>query len=188
MDNIKEVFGFIDGYELKTVGSHKVKKEKLFDDIKKKDKDIIDECKKALEKSGRIYTYEKDKLIKAIYVFEEDKKKEKILRNTKTIYCKEINDELKEKFDNRLKTSFEEELLQLEYDKIYLNDTVIQIDPKKSKKEVYAALAGGFFIGLVLGWIIFDDIAFGIIWGLLFGGAFSGLDVVVSKKRGRKNK
>ena len=64
----------------------------------------------------------------------------------------------------------------------------IQIDPKKSKKEVYAALAGGFFIGLVLGWIIFDDIAFGIIWGLLFGGAFSGLDVVVSKKRGRKNK
>ena len=45
MGSIKEALGFIDGYELKTVGGHKVKKEKLFDDIKKKDKTIIDECK-----------------------------------------------------------------------------------------------------------------------------------------------
>ena len=43
MENIKEAFGIIDGYELKTLGKLRVKKEELFEDIQKVDSKIIEE-------------------------------------------------------------------------------------------------------------------------------------------------
>ena len=72
MGNIKEAFGIIDGYEMNLVGKLRLKKEDLFEEIKKKDKDIIEKCKKVLENGGNIYSYEKDKKIKALYVFEKE--------------------------------------------------------------------------------------------------------------------
>lgn len=187
MGKIKEAFGIIDGYQMGLIGKSKLKKEELFEEIKKLDENIIEECSKVMEGAGRVVTYEKDKSIKAIYLFEvEEKDKEKILKNTKTIYTDEISDELKERLDNRLVEEFKDMLLELQYRKIYLNDNVIQIDPKKSKKEIYKALFGGAAFGFIIGWICFDDVGLGFLWAVVFAGAFSGLDVVVSKKRGRK--
>ena len=188
MESIKEEFGIIDGYELSSIGIIRIKKEELFEEIVKQDKNIIEECKKLLDENGRIYTYEKDKRIKAIYLFEDQRKEEKVLSNVKTIYTKEITDELKEKFNKRLLEDFNDELLSLEYDKVFVNDEVIQIDPKKSKGDITMALAGGAILGFALGWMIFDDIVFGFLWAVIFSGSFSGLETVVSKKRGRKRK
>lgn len=75
-----------------------------------------------------------------------------------------------------------------EYDKITLKDKVVENSPKKSKKERNIALACGFLIGFIFGWIVFDDIVFGILYAVILGPLFSGLDVVVTNKRGRKKK
>lgn len=189
MGKLKEAFGIIDGYEMKAISKSRLKKEELFEEIKELDKDIIEECRKVLENNGRIATYEKDKKIKAMYIFEEEKKDdEKVLNNTKTLYTDELSEELRERLDKRLIEELKELLLGLRYVKVYMNDNVIQIDPTKSKKDIYAALLGGAACGFVLGWIAFDDIGIGFLWAVVFAGAFSGLDVAVSKKRGRKKK
>lgn len=188
MENIKEVFGIIDGYELKPLGKLRMNKKDLFEDLIKIDDQIIEDCKKVLDNSGLIYTYERDKRIKAIYLFEEEKKEERILNNTKTVYTEEILEEQKEKFDTRLQEEFKDELLFLEYDKVYVHDNVMQIDPSRSKTEIYAALIGGAAIGFMFGWLVFEELTFGLLWAILFAATFSGLEIVVSKKRGRKKK
>ena len=75
-----------------------------------------------------------------------------------------------------------------EYDKITLKDKVVENSPKKSKKERNIALACGFLTGFIFGWIVFDDIVFGMLYAVILGPLFSGLDVVVTNKRGRKKK
>ena len=189
MGAIKEAFGIIDGYEMNLVGKLRLKKEELFEEVKKKDKDIIEKCKKALENDGVIYSYEKDKKIKALYVFEKEKKEDgKVLVNKETIYTKEIDDKLKVRLDDRIKEELKEKIALLEYKKIYINDEVVQFNPKKSKKDIYLSLGGGALVGLAFGWVVFDDIIFGIVWAILFAAIFSSVDVVVKTKPGRKKK
>ena len=64
----------------------------------------------------------------------------------------------------------------------------MQIDPSRSKTEIYAALIGGAAIGFMFGWLVFEELTFGLLWAILFAATFSGLEIVVSKKRGRKKK
>ena len=189
MGNIKEAFGIIDGYEMNLVGKLRLKKEELFEEVKKKDKDIIEKCRQVLENGGNIYSYEKDKKIKALYLFEKEKRdNEKVLVNKKNIYTKEIDDKLKVKLDERIKEELKEKISLLEYKKIYINDEVMQFNPKKSKKEIYLSLIGGALLGFIFGWFILEDIIFGIIWAIAFAGIFSSLDVVINTKPGRKKK
>ena len=49
-------------------------------------------------------------------------------------------------------------------------------------------MLGGFVTGFAIGWIIFDEIYLGLVYGILFAPVFSGLEVVVNSKRGRKKK
>ena len=189
MGNIKEAFGIIDGYEMNLVGKLRLKKEELFEEVKKKDKDIIEKCKKVLENGGNIYSFEKDKKIKALYVFEEEKRdNEKVLVNKATIYTKEIDDKLKVKLDECIKEELKAKISLLEYKKIYINDEVMQFNPKKSKKEIYISLICGVLLGFLVGWFLLEDIIFGIIWAIAFAGIFSSLDVVINTKPGRKKK
>lgn len=75
-----------------------------------------------------------------------------------------------------------------EYDKVILEDKVVQIDLKITNKERNIAMIGGFAIGFMLGWIIFDELIWGIIYGVIFSTAFGGLEVVITNKRGKKRK
>ena len=75
-----------------------------------------------------------------------------------------------------------------EYNKVTFEDNVVQIDPKKTKKEKKIALLGGTALGFILGWLIFDDFMMAILWGLIFAPIYSGLEVVITKKSGRKKK
>lgn len=40
----------------------------------------------------------------------------------------------------------------------------------------------------MLGWIIFDEVSLGLLYGIIFAPVFSGLEVVITNKRGRKKK
>ena len=41
--------------------------------------------------------------------------------------------------------------------------------------------------GFMLGWLIFDEIYLGLLYGIIFAPVFGGLEVVVNNKRGKKN-
>ncbi len=190
MGKILESLGIIDGYDIIAVGKMKAKKDAIFEEILKVDDAVKDKTREIVNNSaGRVFAIVKKGIIKGLYLFEvEEKNDEKHLKHVKTVYTDEVAEEVREKYDEHILKIAKDYISELEYDKITLEDKVVQLDPKKSKKERTAALIGGALIGFVLGWTAFDDIAMGVLWAVLLGPLFSGIDVVVSNKRGRKKK
>ncbi len=190
MGKILESIGIIDGYDIITIGKRKAKKDKIFDEIIKYDEKIKDETRKLVNNSsGRVYAIVKKKMIKGIYLFEiESKDDSKNLKHVKTVYSDEVKEEVREKYDNHILNIAKEYVSTQEYDKVTLEDKVVQIDPKISKSRRITSLISGFAIGFAFGWIIFDEIIWGTIYGIIFAPLFSGLDVVITNKRGRKKK
>ena len=120
-----------------------------------------------------------------IYLFEVESKDDiKNLKHIKTVYTDEVATDTRQKYDNHILNIAKEYVSMQEYDKVILEDRVVQIDPKKTKKDRKLAMLGGCVIGFVLGWIIFDN----LLYGIIFAPVFSGLEVVITNKRGRKKK
>ncbi len=188
MGKILESLGYVDGYDIIAVGKAKAKKDEIFEEILKVDDKVKDKTREIVNNSaGRVFAIVKKGIIKGLYLFEvEDKNDEKHLKHVKTVYTDEVAHDVREKYDEHILNMAKDYISELEYDKITLEDKVVQLDPKKSKKEKTIALLGGAACGFVLGWVIFDDIVFGLLWAIIFAPIFSGIDVVVSNKRGRK--
>ena len=190
MGKFLESIGLIDGYDIIAIGKGKAKKDELFSEILKADKDIQSDVKNIIEKeTGRIFAIVKKKKIKGLYLFEVVKKDEqRILEHIKTVYTKEVNEDVQNKYDELILKMAKDYVSMQEYNKVTFEDNVVQIDPKKTKKEKEIALLGGTALGFILGWLIFDDFMMAILWGLIFAPIYSGLEVVITKKRGRKKK
>ena len=190
MGKFLESIGLIDGYDIIVIGKGKAKKDELFSEILKADKDIQSDVKNIIEKeTGRIFAIIKKKKIKGLYLFEVVKKDEqRILEHIKTVYTKEVNEDVQNKYDELILKMAKDYVSMQEYNKVTFEDNVVQIDPKKTKKEKEIALLGGTALGFILGWLIFDDFMMAILWGLIFAPIYSGLEVVITKKRGRKKK
>ena len=190
MGKFLESIGLIDGYDIIAIGKGKAKKDELFSEILKTDKDIQSDVKNIIEKeTGRIFAIIKKKKIKGLYIFEVVKKDEqRILEHIKTVYTKEVNEDVQNKYDELILKMAKDYVSMQEYNKVTFEDNVVQIDPKKTKKEKEIALLGGTALGFILGWLIFDDFMMAILWGLIFAPIYSGLEVVITKKRGRKKK
>ena len=63
------------------------------------------------------------------------------------------------------------------------------MDPKQDKKRSKFSIVIDIIIGTLLAYIIFKNIITAIIFGLLLGPAFTGIEVIVTKKkRKKKNK
>lgn len=186
MGKILESFGVIDGYELMSLGKILTNKDEAFKEIEKFDEKIKEEAREiANNSSGLIYAVVKKNIIKGIYLFEN---KDKNLNLIKTVYTDEISEETKEKYTNFIKDQLVESVSMQEYKKVTFDDKVIEPNPKMSKKERILALLGGFVCGAAFGWMIFDEIIFGILYGIIFAPVFGGIDVIISNKRGRKKK
>ena len=190
MAKILESLGVIDGYDIIEIGKIRIKKDKLFEEIITIDKKIQEEAKEVVISSkGKVFAITKDNLIKGIYLFKEEIKEDnKNLILEKVVYTKEVPEDVKERYNEHILIQAKELVKMQEYDKITLKDKVVENSPKKSKKERNIALACGFLTGFIFGWIVFDDIVFGILYAVILGPLFSGLDVVVTNKRGRKKK
>ena len=182
MGKILESVGIVDGYELSKLGKLKAKKDNIFVEIEKKDKKIKEEVRDILNsKSGEVFYVKKKGIIKGLYLFKNVKDdKTNNLKHIKTVYVDEVKPEVQKKFDNCIIQVAKDSVSYQEYDKVTLDDKVIQLDPKKSKKEITAALIIGFFVGFALGYVLFDELSMALIWGLIFGPGISGLSVVVS--------
>ena len=190
MGKILESIGIIDGYDIIVIGKLKAKKDNLFNEIEKYDSNIKEETREIVNKSsGRVFAIVKKGIIKGIYLFEVVSKDDsKNLKHIKTVYTDEVSTDTREKYYNHILDIAKDYVKMMEYDKVTLDGKVIQIDPKKSKKERILALIGGFALGFVLGWIIFDEVSWGLFYGIIFAPLFSGLEVIITNKRGRKKK
>ena len=176
MGKFLESIGLIDGYDIIAIGKRKAKKDELFSEILKTDKDIQSDVKNIIEKeTGRIFAIIKKKKIKGLYIFEVVKKDEqRILEHIKTVYTKEVNEDVQNKYDELILKMAKDYVSMQEYNKVTFEDNVVQIDPKKTKKEKEIALLGGTALGFILGWLIFDDFMMAILWGLIFAPIYSG--------------
>ena len=190
MGKFLESIGVIDGYDIIAIGKMKAKKDELFEEIEKYDTDLKERTRKIVnESSGRVFAIVKKGKIKGIYLFEvETKEDNKNLKHIKTVYTDEVATDVREKYDNHILNMAKEYVSMQEYDKVILEDKVVQVDPEKTKKERTMAWIGGFAVGFALGWIIFDEIYWGLLYGIIFAPVFSGLEVVITNKRGRKKK
>lgn len=192
MGKFLESIGLIQGYDIIAIGKMKAKKDILFEEIEKYDSNVKEETRKIInESSGLVFAIVKNKKIKGIYLFKSDSKNEnnaKVLKHIKTVYTDEISTDIREKYDIVILNQAKEYVSIQEYDKVILNDKVVQIDPKLTKKDRNSAWFGGFALGFMLGWIIFDEFFWGLLYGIIFAPVFGGLEVVVNNKRGRKKK
>ena len=190
MGKIMESLGVIDGYDITTIGKLKAKKDELFEEIEKYDSKIKEETRNLTESSsGRIFAITKKGKIYGLYLFEVVKEDDKNnLKHIKTVYSNEVSKNVREKYDKHILDIAKEYVAYQEYDKVTLDDKVVQLDPKVSKKERTISLIGGFLIGFGLGWCVMGELVWGLIWGVVFSPLFSGIEVVITKKRGRKKK
>ena len=186
MINNLENFGLIEGYDINEISKRKAKNTELFEEIKKVDSEIQEKVQKCLEKNNyTIYGITKNKKIKGIYIF---KKENNSLINTERIFTNEINDNIKNKYDKCLIEINKELVANGIYEKVIIGENVIKIDPKEDKKISKLSIVISIIIGTLLAYIIFENIVTAIIFGLLLGPAFTGIEVIVTKKRGRKRK
>lgn len=190
MGKFLESIGLIDGHDIITIGKYKANKNKYFTEILKADKNIQNEVKDIAEKeTGRIFAIIKKGKIKGLYLFEvEEIENNKVLNHIKTVYTKDVLEEVKDKYNVVILNMAKDYVSMQEYSKVTFEDNVVQIDPKISKKDKEIAYLGGFAAGFMFGWLIFDNPLMGIFYGIIFAPVFSGLKVVITKKRGRKKK
>ena len=189
MGKILESIGIIDGHDIIAIGKIKAKKDKLFTEILKVDKKIQDDVKEITEEeAGRIFAITKKGKIKGLYLFEaKEENDSKILNHLKTVYTKDVKEEVQDKYDQHILNIAKDYVSMQEYKKVTFEDKIVQIDPKLTKKDKEIALLGGFAVGFMFGWIIFENPLLGIVYGIIFAPIFSGLKVVITKKRKKKN-
>ena len=189
MGKILESIGILDGHDIIAIGKIKAKKDKLFTEILKVDKKIQEDVKEITEEeAGRIIAITKKGKIKGLYLFEaKEENDSKILNHLKTVYTKDVKEEVQDKYDQHILNIAKDYVSMQEYKKVTFEDKIVQIDPKLTKKDKEIALLGGFAVGFMFGWIIFENPLLGIVYGIIFAPIFSGLKVVITKKRKKKN-
>ena len=189
MGKILESIGIIDGHDIIAIGKIKAKKDKLFTEILKVDKKIQEDVKEITEEeAGRIFAITKKGKIKGLYLFEaKEENDSKILNHLKTVYTKDVKEEVQDKYDQHILNIAKDYVSMQEYKKVTFEDKIVQIDPKLTKKDKEIALLGGFAVGFIFGWVIFENPLLGIVYGIIFAPIFSGLKVVITKKRKKKN-
>lgn len=188
MGKILESIGIINGHDIIKVSKRKAKKDKIFEEIKAKDKNIQEEVKELVNNSsGIVYAITKKKIIKGLYIFKIDKKEEN-LNLVKTLFTKDVEKEVKEKYDDFIIKIARESVSHQEYKKVTLEDKIVEVNPKPSKPKRFLTLFGEFMIGFAFGWIVFDDILFGFIYGIIFMPVFGGLETIITNKKEKKKK
>jgi len=189
MGKFSESIIFIPGYDIITIGKSKAKKDVLFEEIEKYDSNIKEQTRKIInESSAPVFAIVKKGVIKGIYLFESVSKNDsKLLKHIKTVYTDEVPIDIRTKFDTVILLEAKDYVSMQEYDKVILEDKVVQVDPKPTKNH-NLAMSGGFVFGFIFGWLLFHNFFWGLFYGFIFSPVSTGLDVIITNKRGSKRK
>ena len=188
MGKILESLGYIDGYDIIAIGKFRAKKDEIFEEILKVDDKIKDETRDIVNNSaGRVFAIVKKGIIKGIYLFKVEEKDDiKNLKHVKTVYTDEVAEDVREKYDNHVLKIAQDYVSEMEYDKVTLEDKVVQLDPNKDIGEKVLASILGYSIGFVFGWLVIKDILCGFLYCVIFMPLFNEVQVIIRNKRGRK--
>ena len=189
LESIGEELGNIDGYDLISIGLVKAKAEGFFDELKKQDSSIQEDvCNTIKNGKGYCLGVVKKKELYGVYLFEiKQKEDSKELKHVKTVFSDEVSKESREKYDVFVEKTLKDFVTSLEYDKVTLEDKVIELDPKDNSLLQTAGISiTGYVCGFIFGWLVFDDILWGFLYGMIFMPLFNEVNVVVRNKRGRK--
>ena len=193
MGKLLESLGQIDGYDITEIGFMKAQKEGVFDELLKVDSSIRDDVINTVKNGkGHCFAISKKKVIYGVYLFEIIEKKDKEdethreLKHVKTVYSKEVPEETREKYDSHVEELVKDFVTSLEFDNVTLEDKVVQLDPKKDIGTKVAVSIVGYLCGFVFGWLVFDDIFWGFLYGIIFMPLFNEGNILITNKRGRK--
>ena len=193
MGKLLESLGQIDGYDISELGFVKAQKEGIFDELVKIDKNIQNEVIETIKKGkGYCFTITKQKVIYGVYLFEviikdkKDSEEHRELKHVKTVYSKEVPKEVQDKYDQHIENLVKDFVTSLEFDKVTLEDKVVQLDPKTDAGDKIGFSLVGYLVGFVFGLIVFDDILWGFLYGIIFMPLFNEANVLITNKRGRK--
>lgn len=189
LESIGEELGSIDGYDLISIGLVKAKAEGFFDELKKMDSSIQETvCNTINNGKGYCLGIVKKKVLYGVYLFEIKQKEDfRELNHVTTLFSDEVPSESKKKYDDFVEKTLKDFVTSLEYDKVQLEDKVIELDPKDNSLFQTAGISIiGYVFGFILGWVLFDDILWGFLYGIIFMPLFNEVNVVVRNKRGRK--
>ena len=188
MGKTLETLGIIDGFDITELGKLKSKKDKIFTEIEKYDKNIVNEVRDIVNNNkGTIMIITKKGIIHGIYVFKLEVKDDvSTLKYVKEVYTDEVKEETRKKYDDLVLELLKDSVSYQEYDKITYKDEIIKLEGAGNKKGTFIALIGGFLIGFLMIYLVTEELFLGIMMGIIFAPVMSGLEVVVQKKRGRK--
>ena len=189
MGKFLESIGLIEGYDITVIGKKKSKNDILFEDIEKYDSNVKENIRKIVNESlGMIFAIVKDKKIKGVYLFEATSNNNvRILNHIKTVYTNEVSTNIREKYDDLILKIAKDHVSSQDYDKIILEDKVVQVD-RKATKNRNLAMSGGFIFGFIFGWLLFHDFFWGLFYGFIFSPVSTGLEIIITNKRRRKKK
>lgn len=192
MGKTLESMGLIEGYNIKPLKKNMANKDELFEEIEKYDIEVKEQARKILNDplGGECWIIIKKDKIKGIYLFELEIKNDKNnLKHIKTVYTDELTEEICKKYEEIMLNVVKEYVSMKDYDKAIFEDNVIQTNTKLEKKEKVKDYIIGCLFGILFGWIFFDEIIIGLILGIIvWGPIFLEIDVVVTKKRKKKQK
>ena len=188
MGKTLETLGIIDGFDITELGKLKSKKDKIFTEIEKYDKNIVNEVRDIVNNNkGTIIIITKKGIIHGIYVFKLEVKDDvSTLKYVKEVYTDEVKEETRKKYDDLVLELLKDSVSYQEYDNVTYKDEIIKLEGAGNKKETFIALIGGFLIGFLMIYLVTEELFLGIMMGIIFAPVMSGLEVVVQKKRGRK--
>lgn len=189
MGKFLESIGLIEGYDIIIIGKKKAKNDILFEEIEKHDSNIKENIRKIVNESvGMVFAIVKDKKIKGVYLFEATSNNNvRILNHIKTVYTNEVSTDIRKKYDNLILKIAKDHVSAQDYDKVILEDKVVQVD-RNTTKNRNLAMSSGFIFGFIFGWLLFHNFFWGLFYGFIFSPVSTGLEVIITNKRRRKKK
>lgn len=190
-ESIGEELGNIDGYDFITIGLVKAKAEGFFDELTKIDSSIQEDvCNTIRGGKGYCLGIVKKKVLHGVYLFEiKQKDDSRELNHAKTVFSDDVSQESRVKYDQFVEKILKDYVTSFEFDKVTLENKVIELDPKDNsfmKTAGFSIL--GYVFGFFFGWLVFDDILYGFLYGVIFMPLFNEVNVIIRNKRGRKKK
>ena len=169
------VFGSVKGYGIQQISLKMLENKKWnFSELEIKDSDIKNEIKSVIENGGTVFSLEKKKIFKAVYLFKlVNDSDDKYLSFDKKIVLDEIIEDAIKEFEDDMTTLLGEAVAGEEVSRVIWGEKEIELSKIKiGKLEIPLSII--WMLMGILFWLLFDDFMWFVIYlciGVSFGYA-----------------
>lgn len=156
-------------FHLCNVRKKQINNYEFIKEIKAKDSRIIQEVIDVIENKGKVYGFEKNKKLKAIFLFEKVKnEKKKTLKLSKKILLDDIDKEMEQQFENILISNFVQYVALEDISKVIFENQEIVPEVVKVGKFGIALSSLIVILSTIIGTVFFNDY-----WYIFFGAGIA---------------